>query len=117
MDYTRIVEYVGMILEAVGVTVMVFGAIAATVVFILRMLKSSNTVDNYRGYRQNLGRAILLGLEFLVAGDIIRSIVVSVSLTSVAVLAIIVLIRSFLSIELEMEIEGRWPWQREKAGK
>ena len=65
-------------------------------------------------FRQGLGRAILLGLEFLVAGDIIRTVGVSPTFTSVGVLAIIVLIRTFLSFELELEIDGRWPWQRQE---
>lgn len=68
-----------------------------------------------REYRQSLGRAILLGLEFLVAGDIIRTVVVTPTVTNVAVLALIVLVRTFLSMALELELEGRWPWQRAAA--
>jgi uncharacterized membrane protein len=63
--------------------------------------------------RRRLGRSILLGLEFLVAGDIVRSVVVSPSFQSVGVLAIIVLVRSFLSTTLEMEISGTLPWRRD----
>lgn len=59
-----------------------------------------------------LGRAILLGLEFLVAGDIIRTVAISPTISSVGVLAVIVLIRTVLSATLTVEIEGRWPWQR-----
>jgi len=66
----------------------------------------------YREYRQQLGRAILLGLEFLVAGDIINTVAVDPSFRSVGVLAGIVAIRTFLSFSLEVEIEGRWPWVR-----
>jgi uncharacterized membrane protein len=65
----------------------------------------------YRQYRQQLGRSILLGLELLVAADIIRTVAVTPTLTSVAVLGGIVLIRTFLSFSLELEITGRWPWQ------
>ncbi|MFD0851777.1 DUF1622 domain-containing protein, partial [Actinomadura adrarensis] len=63
----------------------------------------------YRLYRQSLGPAILLGLEFLVAGDIIRTVAVSPTFTSVGVLAANVVVRTFLSFSLEVELEGRWP--------
>ena len=66
-------------------------------------------------FRSSLGRAILLGLEFLVAADIINTVAVTPTLLSVAVLAGIVIIRTFLSFSLEVEIEGRWPWQRRKG--
>jgi uncharacterized membrane protein len=71
--------------------------------------------DVYRRFRQQLGRVILLGLELLVAGDIVRTVAASPSLTSVAILAAIVLIRTFLSFSLEVETTGRWPWQRHKV--
>ncbi|MEZ4236170.1 MAG: DUF1622 domain-containing protein [Myxococcota bacterium] len=70
----------------------------------------------YRELRRGLGRAILLGLEFLVAGDIVRTVAIDPTLLGVAVLSIIVLVRTFLSFTLEMEIEGRWPWQRPSDG-
>ena len=68
--------------------------------------------DRYRLFRQQLGRSILLGLELLVAADIIRTVAVTPTLSSVSVLALIVLIRTFLSFSLELEITGRWPWQK-----
>jgi uncharacterized membrane protein len=74
--------------------------------------KGRGKPSGYRAYRTGIAQAILLGLEFLVAGDIIRSVVIEPSFSSVGVLAIIVLIRTFLSLELTLEIEGRWPWQR-----
>lgn len=71
--------------------------------------------DNpYRAYRQNLGRTILLGLELLVAGDIIRTVAVAPTLKNVLVLGVIVLIRTFLSISIQLELEGRWPWDSTK---
>ena len=66
----------------------------------------------YRSYRQGLGRAILLGLEFLIAGDIIRTVVVAPTLENVMILALIVVVRTFLSVALQLEVEGRWPWNR-----
>ena len=70
----------------------------------------------YRVYRRQLGRSIILGLEFLIAGDIIRTVVVADTLANVAVLGLIILIRSFLSVTLFLEVEGRWPWQRAQEG-
>ena len=79
-----------------------------------RKLRAGNDdLSFYRLYRQLLGRSILLGLELLVAADIIRTVAVTPTFESVGVLAIIVLIRTFLSFSLELEITGRWPWQKE----
>jgi uncharacterized membrane protein len=71
----------------------------------------------YRVVRTVFGRSILLGLEFLVAADIIRTVAVQPSLQNVAVLGLIVLIRTFLSFSLEVEIDGRWPWRRAVLGR
>lgn len=107
MTFVDGVEAVGKGIDAVGVGVMVLGGIVATVAAVTRGLDAGT----YRRYRQQLGRSILLGLEFLVAADIIRTVAVTPTLTSIAVLAGIVLIRTFLSFSLELEITGRWPWQ------
>lgn len=79
---------------------------------VLFALRRSGGLDAFREYRQGLGRAILLGLEILVAADIIRTVAVSPTFQSVGVLAVIVLVRTFLSFSLEVELEGRWPWQK-----
>ena len=110
MNYLHIVENAGKTIDVVGVTVIAAGAVLATGGAIGRMLRK--TGDAYRGFRQQLGRSILLGLEFLVAADIIRTVAVEPTLQSVGVLAGIVLIRTFLSFSLELEITGRWPWQK-----
>lgn len=115
MQYQDLIEIIGRVIEAAGVAIILIGAIIATVTFLRRWTGTWAVGEPYVNYRQNLGRSILLGLEFLVAGDIIRSIALPPSLTSVIVLAIIILIRSFLAMELEMEISGRWPWQDKKA--
>ena len=70
-----------------------------------------DAVHPYKQLRANLGRSILLGLELLVAADIINTVAVAPTLDRLAVLAGIVLIRTFLSVSLEVEIDGRWPWQ------
>jgi uncharacterized membrane protein len=111
MDYFRnVMEVIGTAVDAVGVLVVVGGALLATARFVLP--RQGEPGGAYRRYRQDLGRAILLGLEFLVAGDIIRTVVVAPTLENVIVLGLIVLIRTFLSMALELELEGRWPWQR-----
>src|SRR5215813_10532612 len=103
------------IIELVGVMLILGGAAAATVRFLTRWV-STGLDSAYREYRQHLGRAILLGLEFLVAGDIINTVAVDPTFRSVGVLAGIVAIRTFLSFSLEVEIEGRWPWNRWQIG-
>ncbi|MFJ2398709.1 DUF1622 domain-containing protein [Streptomyces sp. NPDC087843] len=110
MEFQHIVELVGRAVDAVGVAVIVVGMFLATVLAAVRLSRRQAGV--YRGYRRRVGRSILLGLEFLVAGDIIRTVAVAPTYTSVGVLAVIVGIRTFLSFSLELEITGRWPWQK-----
>ena len=112
IEFVPIIELCGRIMEATGVAIIVVGAIVATILFFRDVQRGVRQPIRYRDYRQAIGRAILLGLEFLVAGDIIRSVAVEPTFQSVGVLAIIVLIRTFLSLELELETEGRWPWQK-----
>ena len=99
-------ETVGDGIDTFGVVAIVLGATYATANFIREVTAN----EAYRRYRQSLGRAILLGLEFLVAGDIIRTVAVAPTLPNVTALGIVVLIRTFLSTALELE--GKWPWQR-----
>jgi uncharacterized membrane protein len=108
--YREIMDGIGRAVDAVGVFVIVAGAVLATVRFLFHPRGGSGR--SYRLYRQDLGRAILLGLEFLIAGDIIRTVVVAPTLENVVILGLIVLIRTFLSMALQLEVEGRWPWQR-----
>jgi uncharacterized membrane protein len=70
----------------------------------------------YKRFRDRIGNSLLLGLEFLVAADIIRTVALNPTLQSVAVLGLLVLIRTFLSWALVVEIEARWPWQRKTGG-
>lgn len=110
-DYQHVMELVSDAVDAFGVLIMVLGATIATVRFALAQRAEFDGA--YRGYRQDLGRGILLGLEFLVAGDIIRTVAVAPTLQNVAVLGLIVVIRTFLSMSLQLEVDGRLPWQRE----
>lgn len=98
------------LMEAGGILVMVLGPIVSFARSLT--LRHAGAAFVYRSFRQHLGRAILLGLEFLVAADIIRTVSEVPTLERVVVLAIIVLIRTFLSFALVVELESRWPWQR-----
>jgi len=102
----------GYVVEAVGVISIVLG-FALSAVWFFGRLRRAGSLEAYHQFRQDLARSILLGLEFLIAGDIIRTVTVEPTLTAAAVLALIVAIRVMLSLTLEFEIEGRWPWQKE----
>jgi uncharacterized membrane protein len=109
MDYTQVIERIGEVVDGAGVAVIVVGAVLNTGTAVVSLAR--HETGTYRRYRQQLGQTILLGLELLVAGDIIRTVATQPTFTSVAILGIIVLIRTFLSFSLEVELTGRWPWQ------
>lgn len=104
------------VVEVVGILIILAGAIVSALLF-SRDLARGNRGGAYKCLRSNLGRSILLGLELLVAADIINTVAIEPTLDSLAILAGIVLIRTFLSFALEVEIEGRWPWQAESQDK
>jgi uncharacterized membrane protein len=108
-EFKEIVAYVAYGIEAIGVLVIVIGCVVGTA-RLLPQLKSRPMSDVYHEYRQIIGRSILLGLEFLIAGDVIRTVIVSHTMTDVAALALMVLVRAFLSFTLTLEIEGKLPW-------
>ena len=111
MDYNHVVGRIGEVVDGAGVAVIVVGTAVATGAVAVRLVHQETGI--YRRFRQQLGRTIQVGLELLVAGDIIRTVATEPTLTSVAVLGIIVLIRTLLSFSLEVELSGRWPWQKE----
>jgi uncharacterized membrane protein len=102
----------GRVVEFVGVLVLIAGAVSASVVFVARLLQRRPFRTSYHELRADLGRAILLGLEFLVIADIIGTVAVEPTLQNLGVLAVIVAIRTLLSFALELEVTGRWPWQK-----
>jgi uncharacterized membrane protein len=114
MDFIEIISLSGYAIEAIGVLVVIVGSCVSSLVF-LRTYRQLPQGAAYQGFRRQLGRSIILGLEFLIAGDIIRTVVVDDTLENVAVLGLIILIRSFLSVTLHLEVEGRWPWKPEKS--
>jgi len=113
MKFTEIISLTGYAIEAAGVLVVVVGSCVSSFVFVRTYRQLSEGIA-YRTFRRQLGRSIILGLEFLIAGDIIRTVVVADTLENIAVLGLIILIRTFLSVTLHLEVEGRWPWQTEK---
>lgn len=116
MDFEEAVGRLGLAIDGLGVGVMVIGLVISLLIYLSRLAKrAGDPQELYRQARVSAGRSILMGLELLVAGDIIRTVAVSPSFRSVGVLAVIVLIRTFLSFTLEMEISGRWPWQTERG--
>lgn len=111
MDHFRhIMDIVGTCVDAIGVLIIVVGALIALFRFLTR--RDSN---GYKQFREDFGRAILLSLEFLVAGDIIRTVVVAPTIENVTVLGLLVVIRTFLSFSMQLEIDGHWPWQKANA--
>ena len=115
MTFQGLIEIVGTGVDFGGVVIVVVGVLLASVLALRMALR--HVVGAYEAYRRLLGRSILLGLEFLVAADIIRTVAVTPTFRSVGVLAVIVLIRTFLSFALELEITGRWPWQKTPDGR
>jgi uncharacterized membrane protein len=113
-DFSLFAQMAGKLLDAAGVVIILAGATLSTLALIIAVFKRRTIHELYKSYRHNLARSILIGLEFLVAGDIIRSVAGNLSMDNVIILAVIVVIRSLLGVEFEMEIEGRWPWQRAK---
>jgi uncharacterized membrane protein len=116
--FYHVISWVVVFLEILGSAVIVGGILVGGYAFLVGHLRKQDSTRLYQEYREQMGRAILLGLEFLVGADIINTITVEPNLRNVAALAIIVLVRTFLSFAIEVEIHGRWPWQhgRSKGG-
>ena len=110
MSYEELISDVVRVVEAVGVAVMVVGGAITLAAAVPAALDPARRGGAYQAMRRNLGRVILLGLEILIIGDIVRTVVVEPTLESVVVLGLIVVIRIVLSFSLEVEIDGHWPW-------
>jgi uncharacterized membrane protein len=105
----EVARLASLVLEAASFAVILLAVAISTVVFLAQSWREG-FVANYRDYRANLGRGILIGLELLIAADILKSVVIDTTLESMLVLGGIVVIRTFLSISLDVEINGHWPW-------
>jgi uncharacterized membrane protein len=113
MSSLVVVGDVGRAIEFLGVAVIAIAAGGALTQFAISAVRRADPEQAYRRVRRNVGQGILLGLEVLVAGDIVRTVAAEPSLTSVAVLGGIVLIRTFLSVTIDTEVNGTWPWRRD----
>jgi uncharacterized membrane protein len=111
------IEWAALGIELLGALIIVAGVLRVAIMRgTLRFLMKLDDAGAYESYKQQIGRSLLLGLEFLVAGDVVRTVALEPTLRGVAVLGLLVLVRTFLSWSLTVEIEGRWPWQaREPA--
>ena len=107
-------EWSAAIVESIGIAIITILAFYVLAFAAVRLARREDPYEVYQNVRQRLGRGILLGLEFLVAADIIHTVAVELTFETVSVLAIIVAIRTFLSFSLEVELTGRWPWQAER---
>ncbi len=117
MDIKYTIELIGSAFELAGVAVLVIGSVLAFVRSIVSLIRLRNGPVAYRHLRLYLGRSIVVGLELLIAADIVRSVAIDPTFTSIGVLGLIVLVRTFLSWSLEVEINGEWPWQRYRLHK
>src|SRR5437762_5375753 len=108
-SFRQIMDIIGTSVDGVGVFIVVGGALFATVRLALRRMQGAG--NYYVWYRQDVGRAILLGLEFLIAGDLIRTVVVAPTMQNVAVRRVLVLIVTSCSLSRQLEGELKWPWQ------
>ncbi len=111
--FTNIVSVTGYAIEAFGVIAITVGFISAT--YRVLMGATPHGPERFETYRRELGRAMLLGLEFLVAGDIIRTVVVDHSMQSILALGMIVLIRTVLVFTIHLEVHGAWPWNSSRV--
>ena len=105
-------EWASLVIEVLGAGIIVAGVIKVAITRgTIRYLFRLGEPGAYESYKHQLGKTLLLGLEFLVAADVVRTVALEPTLTNVAVLGLLVVIRTFLSWSLTVEIEGRWPWQ------
>ena len=111
MEESQLVYAISVAIDLAGVAIIALGAALGIVLFVRDFLIRQDRIKpSYDRLRTFLGRSLLLGLEFLVAGDIIKTVAVEPTLDSVVVLAVIVLVRTILSISIDVEIDGHWPW-------
>jgi uncharacterized membrane protein len=113
MGFSDTIEFVSKVVDATGVAVIALGVVTAAIMTVRD--REGTATERYRRLRQRVGKAILLGLELLVAADIIRTVALEPTFENAAVLGIVVLIRIALSISLEVELEGAWPWARRRT--
>jgi len=104
------------VIEVLAVALIICFILIATIAWVARAAREGEfTLEHYNRYRSMLGRALLLGLEILVAADVVRTVALEPTLKNVATLGLLVVVRTFLSWSIILEVEGRWPWQSRTA--
>jgi uncharacterized membrane protein len=114
--FDQSIKWVAVGIESIAIGIIVVGAITTTLIFLVRVIKEGALDDCYRTFRSDFGKAVLLGLEFLIASDIVGTVAVGPTFRDLGILGLLVVIRTFLSFSLELEITGRWPWQSRADG-
>ena len=109
--FDQSIKWVAVGIESIAIGIIVAGAITTTLIFLVQVIKEGALDKCYRTFRSDFGKAILLGLEFLIASDIVGTVAIGPTFRDLGILALLVVIRTFLSFSLELEITGRWPWQ------
>ncbi len=110
--FHTIIEWAALAIEALAVAVIVCAVFVLAIrQGTIRYLFQLGKPDAYESYKHQLGKALLLGLELMVAADVIRTVAFQPTLANVAVLGLLVLVRTFLSWAMSVELEGQWPWQ------
>lgn len=109
----EIIINTGLAIEFAGILILVLGLLYSIFTFFKNIRQQSE--NSFVKLRQSLGKSIILSLEFLIAGDIIRTVIVLDSFESIGKLAVVIVLRTFLSFILHLEIEGRWPWQKDNS--
>lgn len=110
-------EWCALLVEVIGIGVIVVTAVYTICFAVFQLFKQHQTETIFRTVRLRLGRGILLGLEFLIAADIIHTVAIELTFKSLGILAIVVLIRTFLSFMLEVELTGSWHWQEKNESR
>jgi uncharacterized membrane protein len=110
------IDAAALAIEILAVVIIIAAIFLSIGHYLFQAILHPEVEERYRQLRLRLGRTLLLGLEILVAADIVRTVALEATLESVLVLALLVLVRTFLSWALEVEIEGRWPWQPRQEG-
>ncbi len=109
-----LIEYAALLIELLAVAIIIVSIMVAVGRYLFRRVVRHTDEDHYHQLKVSLGKALLLGLEVLVAADIVRTVALEATLESILVLGLLVLIRTFLSWALVVEIEGHWPWRQVK---
>jgi uncharacterized membrane protein len=112
VNFTDAMDRISKGFEILGVAVLAFGLVASLVASARALARTRSFEESYRVVRSSFGRTVLFALELLVAADLIRTVAIQPTLENVAVLGLIIVIRTFLSFSLEVEIDGTWPWRR-----